>query len=358
VFFPLFYIKIELLINCFSFKKQNRLKTQNIMDKLVAQFPKQIADAIQIASKAALSFYKNKNFDNVVICGMGGSGIGGKMVVQLFSDQATIPIILVQNYTIPAFVNEKSLVIGSSYSGNTEETLAAIHAAEEKGATIVGISSGGELVQLCKNKNYDYIRVPGGNPPRSMLAFSVIQLIHILAKAKIIQEDALDLVLSCRHLLNTELISIKHEAKSLAQHIHGKQCVIYADADLESVAIRARQQFNENSKQLCWHHVIPEMNHNELVGWGGGNDNYAVVFFESQFISDRNKLRIELSKEVIGKKTSHVLSIEGKGKTLIEESFYFIHIIDWASLFLADLNEKDPIEIQVIDYLKNTLNKS
>lgn len=331
---------------------------QNIMDKLVAQFPKQIADAIQIASTTSFSFFENKTFDNVVICGMGGSGIGGKMVGQLFENQATVPIVLVQDYSTPAFVNNKTLVIGSSYSGNTEETLAAVRSAEEKGATIVGVSSGGELIQLCKNKNYDYARVPGGNPPRSMLAFSVVQLINILSKAKIIQENALELLSDCRHLLNSELISIKEEAKALAQHIYNKQCIIYTNAGLESVAIRARQQINENSKQLCSHHVIPEMNHNELVGWGGGNDNFAVVFFISQFLSKRNIIRTELCQEVIRKKTAHVLSIRGKGKTLIEESFYFIHLIDWASLFLAELNNVDPIEIQVIDYLKNTLNKA
>src|SRR5690554_986636 len=102
------------------------------MDKLVAQFPKQIADAIEIATKSTFNFNKNKTFNNVVICGMGGSGIGGKMVSQLFADQAKLPIVLNQNYSIPAFVNENTLVIGSSYSGNTEETLAAVNSAHEK----------------------------------------------------------------------------------------------------------------------------------------------------------------------------------------------------------------------------------
>src|SRR5690554_1130922 len=109
------------------------------MDKLVAQFPKQIADAIEIASRSDLSFYKNKSFNSVVICGMGGSGIGGKMVSQLFENQASLPIILAQSYDVPGFVNEHTLVIGSSYSGNTEETLSAVQKAHEKGATIVGV---------------------------------------------------------------------------------------------------------------------------------------------------------------------------------------------------------------------------
>ena len=327
------------------------------MDKLVAQFPKQIADAIEIATKSTLSFYKNKTFNNVVICGMGGSGIGGKMVSQLFADQSNLPIVLVQNYAIPAFVNQNSLVIGSSYSGNTEETLTAINSAHKKGATIVGVSSGGEMIHFCKENNYDYVKLPGGNPPRSMLAFSFIQLINILSVAGIIGDNALESIAKCRHLLNAELISIKGEAKKLAQHLFNKQCVFYTDTDLESVAIRARQQINENSKQLCWHHVIPEMNHNELVGWAGGDDHFAAVFFVSQYLTDRNKKRTELSKEIISGKTKSVLMIEGRGSSIVEEAFYFIHIIDWASLYLADLNQKDAVEVKVIDYLKDSLNK-
>lgn len=327
------------------------------MDKLVAQFPKQIADAIEIASGSELSFFKNKTFNNVVICGMGGSGIGGKMVSQLFADQASLPIVLIQNYDIPAFVNEKSLVIGSSYSGNTEETLTAVKSAHEKGATIVGVSSGGEMVQFCKDNNYDYVKLPGGNPPRSMLAFSAVQLMNILSVAGIIDSNAIESIGKCRQLLNDELITIKEEAKKMAQHLFKKQCMFYTDSDLEFVAIRARQQINENSKRLCWHHVIPEMNHNELVGWAGGDDSFAAVFFVSQFLSIRNLKRTELSVEIIKRQTDNILMVEGKGKSLIEESFYFIHLIDWASLYLADLIEIDPVEVKVIDFLKDTLDK-
>tara|TARA_B100000508_G_scaffold141092_1_gene146423 strand:+ start:86662 stop:87648 length:987 start_codon:yes stop_codon:yes gene_type:complete len=328
------------------------------MDKLIAQFPKQIADAIEIAKNADLSYHKEQDFENVVICGMGGSGIGGKMVSQWFLSSANVPISLVQSYSLPGFVNENTLVIGSSYSGNTEETLSVVKAAHEKGATIIGVSSGGELVKFCKETKSDFIKVPGGNPPRSMLAFSVIQLIKILSHNGIIDKSSLHEIDDCRHLLNTELITIKKEAKTLAEHVHKKLCVLYSSTELESVVIRARQQFNENSKQLCWHHVVPEMNHNELVGWGGGNSDMAVVFFTSQFLSDRNKLRFEISSDIISKKTSAIISIAGKGKSLIEESFYFIHIIDWASLYLAELNGVDPVEIKVIDHLKGELSKS
>lgn len=328
------------------------------MEQLVAQFPKHIADAIDIAIKSSLSLDETNRFDHVVICGMGGSGMGGQMVCKLFASQSSIPIVLVQNYTLPAFVNEKSLVIGSSYSGSTEETLSAMKEAIDRNATIIGISSGGDLMQLCKDNQFDYIRLPGGNPPRTMLAFSLIQLIHILSKAKIIAGDTLEKAKNCRYLLNTELISIKEQAKQLAHHLYNKQGILYSDVDSEPILTRAQQQFNENSKQLIWHNVIPEMNHNELVGWGGGDDRYAVVFFESQFLSSRMQLRMQLSRDIIKERTPNVLTIEGKGKSLMEEYFYFVHIVDWASIFLTELNEEDPFEIKVIDYLKSALKKA
>ncbi len=328
------------------------------MDKLIAQFPKQIADAMEIAQSALLESLDGTRFDHVVICGMGGSGIGGKMVSQWFKDTANIPITLVQSYSIPGFVNTHTLVIGSSYSGNTEETLNAIHQAHDSGATVVGVGSGGMLHKFCQEHKYDFIRVPGGNPPRSMLAFSVVQLVQILASAGVIPDNTLKSISSCRHLLNDELITIKKEARNLAEHVFKKQCILYGSTALESVVIRARQQFNENAKQLCWHHVIPEMNHNELVGWGGGLPNMAPVFFESQFLSERNQLRFKLSKEIIGEKTEHLFVVKGKGKNPIEESFFFIHLIDWASIYLAELKNVDPVEIRVIDYLKSSLSKA
>lgn len=325
------------------------------MEQLVAQFPKQLVEAIEIAKKSNLSLEETQ-YSNVVICGMGGSGIGGKLVSQWFAAESKVPFVLVQDYSIPAFVNGKTLFIASSYSGNTEETIAAVKAASKKGAKIVAVSSGGELSKFCVEHAYYSIIVPGGNPPRAMLAYSVVQLVAILSAAKIIGSSAIETIDSCRKFLLQELIQIKAKAKELAEFAHNKQLILYSNADQEAIAIRARQQFNENSKQLSWHHVIPEMNHNELVGWGGGNSSHAVVFFNSQFNSKRNSLRFKITKEVVDAKSSS-LNIDGLGSNAIEESFYFIHLVDWASLYLAELNQKDPIDIKVIDHLKGELSK-
>lgn len=327
------------------------------MEKLIAQFPKHISDALEIANGYDFKSLSNVQISNVVICGMGGSGIGGRLVKEWFADTAKTPITLVQDYEIPAFVNEKSLVIASSYSGNTEETLTAIKAAAKKGATIVGITSGGELLKFCQANNYGVVKVPGGNPPRAMVAFSVIQLINILAGASVLANDALQLIEGCKTLLTKELVSIKNQAKELAKFAHKKHLIIYSPTNLEGVAIRCRQQVNENAKQLCWHHVIPEMNHNELVGWAGGTADHAVLYFDSNFLNERNRLRYKLNQEIIGQKTPHNLVITPKGNTIIEEAFYLIHMIDWASVYLSEMNEVDAVEVRVIDYLKKELAK-
>lgn len=327
------------------------------MEKLVAQFPRHISEALEIARGSNLLGLQDYTFSNVVICGMGGSGIGGKMVAQWFADVAKTPIILVQDYDIPAFVSGKTLFIALSYSGNTEETMAAVKKAANLGAKIVGVCSGGELYKFCQDKVFHVIKVPGGNPPRAMLAFSVVQVVNILANAKIIPSDALDKVDKCRNLLNKELVAINGEAKKLASFAHNKQLILYSTNNHEATIIRARQQFNENAKQLSWHHIIPEMNHNELLGWGGGKPEHAAVFFESKFISDRNKLRMSITTDVVKSKTNHCIAIQGSGANLVEESFYFIHIVDWASLFLAELNQADLNEVKVLDYLKDQLNK-
>ena len=328
------------------------------MEKLVAQFPKHIADAIVIAKESSFDQISSKDYSNIVVCGMGGSGIGGKLVAKWFENEAKVPIVLVQEYAVPAFVGKNSLVIGSSYSGNTEETMSAIKHAHSKGATICGITSGGELFKFCKENNYEVVKVPGGNPPRAMLAFSVVQLINILAKANIISKESLEKVDRCRHLLNKELIEIKDKARSLAEFAYKKQLITYSSASNEAIALRCRQQINENAKQLSSHNVIPEMNHNELVGWAGGSDDFATLFLSSQFLSERVKLRFEINKKIIGDKTPHIMELVPKGDSEIEETFYLIHIIDWASVYLAEKNKVDVVEVKVIDYLKGELSKA
>jgi len=324
------------------------------MEKLIAAFPQNLIDALEIASKVSLKKPENA-VHNIVVCGMGGSGIGGKIVTEWIQSELKVPVSLLQDYDLPAFVDQHSLVIGSSYSGNTEETLFAVKAAHEKGAHLIGITSGGEMHRFCAQENIDCIIVPGGNPPRSAVAFSIVQLVNIFVQLGMISAQNLEEIKISLNLLSNEKSAIQAEAKQIATFLFGKVGVIYSGPNYEAVAVRARQQFNENSKYLCWHHVIPEMNHNELVGWSGGDERFAVLFLNTRDLNPRNQLRYTITKDVIAKKAAGVMELTPNGNTQIQRSFYLIHLVDWASFYLSEMNKADIMDIKVIDYLKNEL---
>jgi glucose/mannose-6-phosphate isomerase len=215
------------------------------MKDLIRAFPDNIKEAIAIAEASALKTPVNKT-QNIVMCGLGGSGIGAKMVANWLQDEMKVPVSLVNDYTLPGYVDENTLVIGSSYSGNTEETTIAIEEARSRGCHIIGICSGGKLEEFCKNHAYDCIVVPGGNPHRSALAYSVIQLLHIFSTLGFVSDHKSEM-LKAGSFIEANQDEIHALAKEMAAHLFGKVGVYYAETKYEGVIVRARQQFNENS---------------------------------------------------------------------------------------------------------------
>ena len=325
------------------------------MKDLIANFSKQLTEAINIGNNAKLSTSSHK-ISNVLICGLGGSGIGGSIVSELVISKANVPINVCKGYFIPAYVNENTLVIISTYSGNTEETLNCLALAIAKNAKIVCITSGGKALEIAKAKGLDAIVVPGGMPPRSCLGYSITQLFFILGFNKIISANFKEELEKAVKLIDTEENNILTEAKAIAEKLKDKTPVIYATTYNEGVAIRFRQQLNENAKILCWHQIIPEMNHNELVGWTKKNDDLTVLIFLDKDEYSRNVTRVEINKEVI-KKYADITEIFSKGASAIEKAIYFIHLGDWISVFLADIRNVDATEINVINHLKSELSK-
>ena len=245
----------------------------------------------------------------------------------------------------------------SSFSGNTEETLAALKIAQDKKAEIACITSGGKLADIAKENNYKLLVLPLAFSPRAMLTYSVVQQFFLLAHYGLIDSSYIEDVQNTIALLNQEVDEIKDLAHQTALALNSKTAVIYIETGLEGVAVRMRQQINENSKALCWHHVIPEMNHNELVGWAGGKEEYAVIILRTSYEHYRSSVRMNISKEIINKQTSTVLEIKAKGESKIEQAFYHILFGDWTSIYLAELNRVDDVEVKVIDYLKSELAK-
>ncbi len=326
------------------------------MKSLVENFPKQLSEAIEIGKSAELTHSNNK-ITNVLVCGLGGSGIGGSILSELVVANANVPINVTKGYFIPAYVNENTLVIISSYSGNTEETLNCFELALNRKAKIVSITSGGKVAELSKANGLDCIVVPGGMPPRACLGYSLTQLFFVLGFNNIISNNYINELEQSIKLLNSEESNIIAEATSIANKILNKIPVIYATTYNEGIAIRFRQQLNENSKVLCWHQIIPEMNHNELVGWTQKNDNLSVLLFLDHDEYSRNMTRVEINKEVITKYTPHITEVFSKGNSAIEKAIYFIHLGDWVSIILGELRGADLMEINVINHLKSKLSE-
>jgi glucose/mannose-6-phosphate isomerase len=326
------------------------------MNDLVKRFPAQLKEAMEIGEKAKLN-KQTKQINNIVIAGLGGSGIGGTIVSEIVASEAKVPITVIKDYFIPAFVGANTLVICCSYSGNTEETLQTLEDSIAQGAMICCITSGGKVAEIAKAKNIDLITIPGGMPPRACLGYSLTQLFYVLNSHSIISDSFKEQIEMAIALLEKEKNGITAEAKKLADVLVGKIPVIYAVDGYNGVATRFRQQINENSKMLCWHNILPEMNHNELVGWAEDYHNVSVVILRNDTDYSRTKARIEICKEIFSKYTSNITEIWSKGNSSLEKSLYLIHLTDFVSVMLADKKKIDATEVNVINHLKGELAK-
>lgn len=325
-----------------------------MMNQLIGDFTKHLATAIQIGKSAEFKT-AGKKIDNVLICGLGGSGIGGTIIAQMVKNQISIPVATNKDYFIPEFVGENTLVVCSSYSGNTEETLQMYEQAKSKNAEIVVVTSGGKFQELADKEGHNFIKIPGGLPPRAAFGLGFPQLFFVLEKYGLIEDSFISQIESTILSIDAEESSIREEAKAIANKLNGKIPVIYSEDTFEGVCVRFRQQINENSKRLAWHATLPEMNHNEIVGWRRDYSELAVLFFRSSGDFYRNQKREEYLKKVISDYNQTVISVNAKGDTLLERALYLVHIGDWISEYFGEINKVDTTEVNVITGLKNML---
>lgn len=324
------------------------------MKQLILQFPKQLQDAVKIAQQAALHEH-DQDIHHVVIAGLGGSGIGGTIIQDYAKTRSTLPITVTKDYDLPLFVNEHTLIIACSYSGTTEETLVVTKQAAQKGAKIVCISSGGTLGERATQHARDWIQIPGSMPPRACIGYSLVQQIAICNFFGVFHNDRVNEIQEAIQLLWQTSQDCQTQTTELADKIFDKHIIIYATSDKEWLITRIRQQCNENSKALCHHHVVPEMNHNELVGRWGGSDKYAVLRIHTKSDHERSSYRIQLNQEVIKKYTPYQYDIIAQGTNYRSELFYVIHLTDLLSIAIAEKKWVDPIDIKVINQLKSAL---
>ncbi len=341
-----------------------RLDPKRMYD-CVLGFPEQAEEAFQIGKSAKIAL-RSAGVTSILLTGLGGSAIGGDLLRAYLADELAVPFFVNRHYVLPDFVSTKTLVIVSSYSGNTEETIAAQKDATKRKARILCISTGGAVTDFALKHKQPCMKIPGGLQPRAALGYSFFPLLVALSRTGFIKSKDKD-IKETIELLRTKSKewgapdSSTNPALMLAVNMKGRLPIIYSSADhLDSVNLRWRGQISENAKQLAYGNVLPEMNHNELVGWNVLKDlmkRTHVIVLRDKGEHPRVSVREEITKTIIAEYTSGVSEVWSEGKSLLARMFSLIHFGDWVSYYLAILNEQDPTPVNVIDHLKNELAK-
>ncbi len=326
--------------------------------RIAEKFPEQCEEAMEIGKKFAKKL-EIKKPGRVFVCGMGGSGIAGDMLAGMFPGS---DIRVSKGYELPGHVGSKDLLFVVSYSGNTEETLGIFREAMSSGCGIIAVTSGGELERECVKHSIEYVKIPKGLKPRFSLGYLLFPVIVILEKIRFVRKQKLDLVV--RNLRETrDEIGIKtpvneNPAKRIAMKILDSVPVVQGFGIYEPVAGRARTQFNENSKVPSFSEVYPELNHNSILGWEGGGylaRNFSVILIRDEKESERIRKRIDFTKKLLRKSAKSVIEIWSFYPYGLSRMLSAMYILDFVSVYLGILRNKDPGDDSLLLKLKTVL---
>jgi len=336
------------------------------MMQLTLDFAAQCREALALSEgfEAPAAF---RSARQVVLSGLGGSAIAGDLVSRLLAGQAKVPIIINRQYGLPPWADENTLVVLSSYSGNTEETLSAFAAARERKCSAVCITSGGKLGQLAAEAGIPVITIPGGRPPRASTGYLIFPFLTVLEKSNLTpalpqadKEEAFSLLEKMSRAYGPAQAVANNPVKDCAYWLWNNFPVIYGWGYLAPVAFRWQTQLNENSKLIAHAGELPEMNHNEVVAWAHSvelSKKMRVVMLRSDGDEPaRIGARLELTKRIIGPNAELIEAYtEGEGR--LARQLSLVYRGDLVSIYLAFLQSKDPIEINAINFLKGELGK-
>ncbi len=340
-------------------RKLSALDPKDVLG-LTVDFPNQCAKAIDIFERSNFQ-PPTTEIHNVVVCGMGGSAAGGDLFRCIAEQTGGVPVEVIRDYTLPKYVGKHTWCIFVSYSGNTEETLSSYRASSERGGPRLCITSGGELAELAAKGEVQVIRVPGGQPPRTALGFMFVPLVLAGAKAGII--EAIDFshlhddLQAMREQFGPDKPYAENGAKWLAGELFQRLPFIYGLGTYQgAVAYRWKCQINENSKVHAHANALPEMNHNEIMGWTKAHEvtrAYSVVCLFDGTESQRMFKRWDVTLKLIDPIPVHGLRVEGRD--LLTKILSMCYMGDFVSVYLARLNEVDPENIDNINTLKAAL---
>lgn len=312
------------------------------------------------------SSYKSE-YRNIVISGLGGSAIGGDIIRTYALSRLGIPVVVNRDYEIPAFVGEHTLFVAASYSGNTEETLSSYRQAKTRGASILCISSGGELSALASADGFGLVKIPGGLMPRAATGYLFGALILALENLGLFSgvrselEETVALLKAMREELKPSVKAPDNLARTIAASMKGAIPVIWGSSgNSETVALRWKTQINENAKCPAYYNIFPELNHNELVGFevpAALLSQTSLVILQDEQDHVRVKKRMEISSEIIKERVKEIITVQSRGTSFLARFFSLVYIGDYASAYLAEEYGINPTPVAVIDYLKAELAK-
>jgi len=329
-------------------------------------FPEQCQKAWEKVQRFELP-HLHTRISNVVILGMGGSAIGGDFVRRLAHTESKSPVWVHRDYGLPAFVDDDTLVIASSYSGNTEETLSAFTKSLGTGARKLAMTSGGKLRDLAEKEGIPIYVIDYQAPPRAAFPHSFIPLVGIFQKLGLLGDKSADLQEAVKVLKRSsgDLIETKplasNPAKQLANKLRGRVAVIYGGEILSEVARRWKGEFNENSKAWAFFESFPELNHNAVVGYEFPDqvkDRILVLMLRSSSLHPRILLRYDVTAKLLAKAGITYECIEARGKSALAQMLSLVLLGDYASFYLSMLNEVDPTSTNAIDFVKQSLTQS
>lgn len=354
------------MIENFDAPKRQQIDRSGMINHILG-LPRQIEEASSLTLPTGddLKGLRRIELNALVIAGMGGSAIGGDLLKAYLGDQLRFPAIVNRGYRLPGFASQRTLVLAASYSGNTEETIAAFEEALERDCKTVAITSGGRLLEMARAKSVPTIEVPAGISPRCALGYLFVPALRLLELACAIgpQQEAISEAASeLRHLaqgLHPDSGTDSNLAKRLAVAIGDSIPIIYGSFDnTDAVAMRWKTQINENSKWPAFFNVIPEADHNEIVGFELGADvlkNFTAIFLEDRDDGQKVKRRMEVTKKLIAEAAGEVLEVASSGNTRLSRLLGLAYIGDFTSYYLALLKAVDPMPVRTVELLKKEL---
>ena len=346
----------------------SKLDKSNVLGS-VQSLADQVEDAWDQVQKIEVKV-NAKKVQNIVVAAMGGSALGPNVIKRAFKKELHVPIEVVNDYALPEYVNENTLVVLSSYSGTTEETLAASEDAKARGAQILGITTGGGLLEFCEKNDYSVYKIEAkynpSNQPRMAVGYSVFGIVAMLTKAGLLKltEGDINKVIGAIRRTTAELdISVsqeKNQAKQTAFHILQRVPVLVAAEHLEGAVHVFQNQLNENPKCYAEYRVIPELNHHLMEGLRFPEDldkNLFFILFGSSLYHPRTQKRFQVTQKVLEQAGIESMEIALEVSSRLEQVFEVITFGAFVNFYLAMLEGIDPAPIPTVDFFKEELKK-